>query len=546
MTRPLRHTALSLAAALLLLARPAQATFHLNSISEVMSGFNGDPNVQYVEIRFDAAGENAVHDTRLTAFNADGSVSTVLALTLNDVPCGAANRRLLYATSVFATLTGVTPDFTIPAGIITPSGMVCWGAPSSIFVPPPTWDSTNPNNYIDCVAYGSYTGPTRTGSPSVGSSGTPSALPPGDGTRALTRIAGQSTALTGNNATDFALRPPGPCRNTTASGPLCTGPGQCGVLGESCGNGNLDAGEDCDDGNTVNGDGCQNDCTLTPTPAQVACRRTVVKAASKFAKAYTKALGGCDEALLKGTIAGPCPDSKAMDKIDTAESKKEAAIEGKCNSSTPADAGFGAACPGFEGMCTAATTTISAVAACVDCVLEKAGDQLEAHLYDRFIADGQASALSCQVKIGKAVNKFFQQKTKLLAKCEDKVLLNKLVGPCPDPDTLAKIGAEEAKKVKAICGACGGADKLCDGNADTAPADIGITTCPAVTLPNGGPSCGAITITTLQDLADCVDCVAEFKADCAMAVAAHAGAVPPECNPTPAPTATPTPTATPP
>ena len=52
-----------------------------------------------------------------------------------------------------------------------------------VFPPNPfTWDPSDPENYIDCLAYGGYAGPTHD------DSGTPTSLPPGDGTLALVRV----------------------------------------------------------------------------------------------------------------------------------------------------------------------------------------------------------------------------------------------------------------------------------------------------------------------------------------------------------------------
>ncbi len=530
MMRSIRSAAVL--ALLVLLPVRAHATFHVSSITEVMSGFNGDPSVEYVETREDFAGQNAIANTRLTAFNADGTVATVLILTPTGVANFNANRRILYATASFATLSGITPDFLIPSGVIsTPSGMICWGAPYMILVPPPTWDETIPNNYIDCIAYGSYTGPTRGALPTLGSSGTPSSLPPGNDTLALTRIGG-SAMLVGSNSTDFALQTPGPCTNGAQSCNQlgCSNPGgNCAVLGSGCGNGNKDAGEVCDDGNLVNGDGCQSDCTLTPSATQVTCRDGIVKAVSGFAKSYTKALAGCGAAVLKGKPIGPCPDVKAAAKIAKAESKKDAAIAKACPGQTPADAGFGATCPGLEGTCTSALATLPDVVDCVDCVFENGGTQLERALYGTFTA--MSPALKCQLAIGKAVNGLYQAKTKVLAKCEDQVLRGKIPGPCPDVVATGKISVAVAKETTNICKACGGADKLCDGSGDAAPVDVGITTCLAVHDP-AGANCGAITITTLADLASCVDCIAQFKADCSLQAAVHPLTLPPECSAT--------------
>ena len=65
-------------------------------------------------------------------------------------------------------ITGVTPDFIFPA--ITnnaghsyfPCGMVCWGAPGVVPPNPPTWSHTNRDNFVDCVAYGGYSGARQT------------------------------------------------------------------------------------------------------------------------------------------------------------------------------------------------------------------------------------------------------------------------------------------------------------------------------------------------------------------------------------------------
>ena len=63
------------------------------------------------------------------------------------------------------------------------------------------------------------------------------------------------------------------------------------------------------------------------------------------------------------------------------------------------------------------------------------------------------------------------------------------------------------------------------------PAQIGFaSTCPSVTVP-GGASC-AHAIQNLQDIVQCVDCLAEFKADCTdRAQVPEFASYPPECSP---------------
>ena len=58
--------------------QPALAAHHIAEISEVMSGFDGDPDVQFVEIDQLAIYQSFVTNTRLTAFNPDGSLAGVL------------------------------------------------------------------------------------------------------------------------------------------------------------------------------------------------------------------------------------------------------------------------------------------------------------------------------------------------------------------------------------------------------------------------------------------------------------------------------------
>jgi hypothetical protein len=204
----------ALAAVLLVLtgARPAHALFHISVIDEIDARAGGNPNEQYVQIRMLAGFQNRVAHARIAAFACDGSFDRVLIELPHDVPNQGTGLRWIAATSPAAT-GGIAPDFTIPAGIPTSCGMICWGAPGILPPNPPTWDATNPANYVDCVAYGGFTG---TPPPK---SGTPTPLPPGDGTRALVRIAD-----TDDNAADFALACPHPTNNAGQTGTLpgCT------------------------------------------------------------------------------------------------------------------------------------------------------------------------------------------------------------------------------------------------------------------------------------------------------------------------------------
>jgi hypothetical protein len=211
-------------AAVVVTASPARALFHIAVIDEVMIGVNGDPHAQYVEIRMLFAAQTSVEHTVLAFFACDGgAVSTQIDGLPGNISHGGNGVRWSMGTDAFATATGVTPDFTFQPisnnGMISyvPCGMVCWGAPSMSLLPPPdpdSWMHSDPDNYVDCVAFGGYSGNTKT------TSGTPTALMPGDGSMSLTRI-----GSTGNNLADFALEPPTPTNNTLSQVTTTTVPG---------------------------------------------------------------------------------------------------------------------------------------------------------------------------------------------------------------------------------------------------------------------------------------------------------------------------------
>src|SRR5215510_12408323 len=102
-----------LVAALLVSPASSHAFFHLADIHEIMSGVNGDPSVQYVEIRMDdAIAQAAVGSTRLTAFSCDGSSFNVLLVVPSNLAIGVLNTEWIMATPNFAAAAGITPDFT--------------------------------------------------------------------------------------------------------------------------------------------------------------------------------------------------------------------------------------------------------------------------------------------------------------------------------------------------------------------------------------------------------------------------------------------------
>lgn len=177
---------------LLLVPNASFALFHVSQLHEIMTSYNGNAAVQFVEIRMLAASQNQVAHSVLAAFDTNGNyVADVL-----EVPSNVTNQgidvRWLMGTSQFQTASGITPDFIIPATLPTPGGMLCWGGGGGILPQnPPTWSRTNFANYVDCIAYGGYTGPTNV------HIGTPTSLKPVGHSL-------QRTSSTNNNSADFA------------------------------------------------------------------------------------------------------------------------------------------------------------------------------------------------------------------------------------------------------------------------------------------------------------------------------------------------------
>ena len=102
-------------------ALPAQAAFHLFRIDQVFS--NADGTIQYVVLTESTGsnGENFWQGNRLTTTGGAGGPQQLQFP--SNLPSGdTASKSVLVATSGFAALNLVTPDFTIPAGFIPTGG----------------------------------------------------------------------------------------------------------------------------------------------------------------------------------------------------------------------------------------------------------------------------------------------------------------------------------------------------------------------------------------------------------------------------------------
>ena len=199
-------------------AEPASAIVHLAEIHEVMAGFDGDADVQYVEVNMRLGGQNITINSTLAVFDAsgtfiDGDAGTVgdqpLVTFPGNVPNAGDGVRWIVGTTEFETASGITADFVMPSspGLTPNAGMVC------IFEF--LRDFTDPSQSIDCVAYGgaSFTGENPNSNPSEAAT-----TGPGDGEKSLTRIVPADLSISppwarSDDANDFDLRCPTPENN---------------------------------------------------------------------------------------------------------------------------------------------------------------------------------------------------------------------------------------------------------------------------------------------------------------------------------------------
>jgi cysteine-rich repeat protein len=233
------------ASALLLSASPASATFHLAHIERILTGLDGNTDVQFVQIEMDQSSQQFVNGTRLIAFDADGNFSHVVLELDKNVSKGGAGVSFLMASTAFEEATGLAPDFVFSTAegnaLPAEAGMVCWGKPD---------DETDPNDpdMVDCISYGAYTGPDNdhTDEPSP-------VTPFGHG---LGRVQD-----TDSSAADFE------CEDLTTA--ITNEPDKVGIEATTpcpgaseCGNGTVEEPESCDDGDTdfTPGDFCSATC----------------------------------------------------------------------------------------------------------------------------------------------------------------------------------------------------------------------------------------------------------------------------------------------
>lgn len=205
--------------------RAAHAVNHLMVIDEILGSWQGDSDVQFIELRMLAAGQDALQlGASIEIFDRDGELVqqfSFLGPALNNLP----GTRVLIGTSALSTVAGIVPDFPLEVGVLPPkNGRVCYrGNVGAVAI------------RVDCVAYGQFEGDNE-------SFGDPTPITPDN--RSIQRARDSDTP---DNASDFVgeLRP-------TPENSL----GQGRSLTSLCGNEVVDAGEECD-GENLDDQTCQ-------------------------------------------------------------------------------------------------------------------------------------------------------------------------------------------------------------------------------------------------------------------------------------------------
>jgi hypothetical protein len=209
--------------ALVVIAVPTSAATTDVLLAEVLGSWQGDDTVQFVELAITADGATDVSGGTLTFATTTGERRSFQLA--RDVSNGTAGARILVATERAADVTGVTPDFVLPEGLLAPrSGRLCYQVT----------DASGDQRAVDCLAYGGLTGDN-------GAFGNATALTPDD--RSLERI-----DTTGNNEGDWRGRlRPTPQNNA----------GSAVTLATLCGDDHVDEGEECD-GTMLGGATCES------------------------------------------------------------------------------------------------------------------------------------------------------------------------------------------------------------------------------------------------------------------------------------------------
>jgi hypothetical protein len=174
-------------------------SFHLMQIEQVIGGVGGNTNLQAIQLRMRAPGQNLVSFARLRAWNAAGANPVLVVDMTTDVANGAAGAHVLVVSPQFAaTFPGAPGDFVmtnlIPASYLAAGKL--------------TWEDDGGTIYWGLAWGGAgYTGTNlgTTDNDADGNFNPPFPGPMQTSNNQAVRFTGPFNALSTNNAADYAL-----------------------------------------------------------------------------------------------------------------------------------------------------------------------------------------------------------------------------------------------------------------------------------------------------------------------------------------------------
>jgi hypothetical protein len=186
--------------AVTLAVSPAHSSFHFMQIEQVIGGVNGNTDLQAIQLRLRAAGQNLVSNTHIRVWDASGANPILLEDMTTNVNNSQAGRRILLATAEFAATYPIVVDFVmdkIPASYLAAGKL--------------TFEQDNGGGVWWSLAWGASYAGTNLG---IGGAGTNDAdgdfspqfagALPSTNLQAL-RFTGMAADLSTNNAAQYAL-----------------------------------------------------------------------------------------------------------------------------------------------------------------------------------------------------------------------------------------------------------------------------------------------------------------------------------------------------
>ncbi len=184
------------------LVHHADAAFHIMVIAEVYPGSYANPNAQYVMLQSLSAFQNLLSGHPIITFNADGTRGPDFGVFTTNPTNFASGAHYLMTTGAAQTFFGFSrSDATATGRLPFPSGRICF-APDTF------------GNFVDCVAYGAYTG-----------SNTGYGMPAAALQRQKALVRTVFSTLNKNNANDFVLGAPNPINSFGDTSPDGDGDG---------------------------------------------------------------------------------------------------------------------------------------------------------------------------------------------------------------------------------------------------------------------------------------------------------------------------------